>query len=63
MTSGVVCDVVHRLYEGIFILPQFHASLYTYLYVIKKNTPFPASIFMKLISDQQNYVQMLYTEF
>jgi hypothetical protein len=29
MTSGVIYDVVHRLYEGIFILPKCRASWYT----------------------------------
>lgn len=34
MTGGVMRDVVHRLYEGIFILPQCRASGYTCLHVI-----------------------------
>jgi hypothetical protein len=65
---GLLPDVVHRLYQGVFLLSKWNTVLrYTsesdFIYSSKKRTAFPEPIFTKLKITLQYYVQICYTVF
>jgi hypothetical protein len=61
-------DMVHRFYQGVFLLSKCHTALqYTckcyYIYVHEKRTPFTALISIKLANPGQCYMQMSHIKF